>query len=414
LRLSQEHACDDIVLNGGASAEKYAGQLVEVVRNLQGDRFISQHAMAMAQPSTLETRVRAIVDDTRDRSPCLRRGVFCGMAFVCVALVLGTAAQFCGAVERKVVPEEGDSPSIAQPDETPRLNIRDEKKASTVADKTTARVPLVFIESRFVEISEDASQPANPVPLPEGLTEAGNNTPGVVGVLTEKQFQTVFKQLTQKKGVDLMTTPSVTARSNQVATIEVVREFVYPSEFDKDKQNGDMKPKNFETKKVGVILGVTGVIQPDNTIDLNLKPQVVEFEGFNKGKNGEQQPVFSERKLNTDVAVLPGQTVVMALGSKTDTQTVEDRVWFFFKKKSTHTVNRRVLVFVTAKIIKPVIAEKSVTITSDSLEYDKATGAVTATGNVKIETPQAVITADKAGIKTNAEATAPQSDRKEK
>ena len=46
-----------------------------------------------------------------------------------------------------------------------------------------------------------------------------------------------------------------------------------------------------------------------------------------------------------------------------------------------------------------MIVEKSVTITSDSQTFDKTKGAVTASGNVKIETPQTVIMAEKVEIK---------------
>ena len=89
----------------------------------------------------------------------------------------------------------------------------------------------------------------------------------------------------------------------------------------------------------------------------------------------------------------------MELGSADAEQAVENPVRKGAKKRETVKARRRLLVFVTAKIIKPVIAEKAVTITSDAQTFDKTTGAVTASGNVKIETPQAVIVAEKAEIK---------------
>jgi len=50
--------------------------------------------------------------------------------------------------------------------------------------------------------------------------------------MTDPQFQVVIRALNQKKGVDLMSAPSVTTKSGQKATVEVVREFYYPTEFD--------------------------------------------------------------------------------------------------------------------------------------------------------------------------------------
>ena len=42
----------------------------------------------------------------------------------------------------------------------------------------------------------------------------------------------IMRGLAQKKGADLMTAPSVTARSGQKATIEIIREFIYPTEYE--------------------------------------------------------------------------------------------------------------------------------------------------------------------------------------
>jgi hypothetical protein len=67
LHRTQEQACDDLVLRRGASPREYAMQLLEVARSLAAPMFTSSQAVAMALPSTLEGRVRAIVDEHRDR-----------------------------------------------------------------------------------------------------------------------------------------------------------------------------------------------------------------------------------------------------------------------------------------------------------------------------------------------------------
>jgi general secretion pathway protein D len=111
--------------------------------------------------------------------------------------------------------------------------------------------------------------------------------------------------LNQKKGVDLLSAPRVTTKSGQRAVIEVVREFRYPTQFQPPQipqsfgsQNNNpvnvgqsstsstfpvtpTTPTAFETRNTGVTLEVEPVVGPDGlTIDLNLVPQVVEFEGF--------------------------------------------------------------------------------------------------------------------------------------
>lgn len=106
LRLAQEQACDDLVLNSGACAEEYAGQLVDVVRGMQRDRLVTHHAIAMAQPSTIETRVIAIMDGTRNRSQRIGRGLLGGVAFAVAMLAICATAQVGGANEDKIANED--------------------------------------------------------------------------------------------------------------------------------------------------------------------------------------------------------------------------------------------------------------------------------------------------------------------
>src|SRR5262249_54240782 len=124
---------------------------------------------------------------------------------------------------------------------------------------------------------------------------------GVAGVFTNPQFQVVIKALNQKKGIDLLSAPKVTTKSGQRAIIEVVREFRYPRTYTQPQVPSissttgtqiigggvvpvvvtPTTPQEWETRNTGVTLEVEPVVGGDgNTIDLNLVPQVVEFEGF--------------------------------------------------------------------------------------------------------------------------------------
>src|SRR5205814_9196245 len=200
---------------------------------------------------------------------------------------------------------------------------------------------------------------------------------GLSGVFTDPQFQVVIRALNQKKGIDLLSAPKITTKSGQRAVIEIVREFRYPTQFTEPKVPdisgrgtsnsasttialpvvGPSTPSNFETRNTGVTLEVEPVVGPDGvTIDLNLVPQVVEFEGFiNYGSpirtinpallgfvtgslsgitgltqaitltdNVINQPIFSTRKVTTSVSVWDGQTVVLGGVMREDVQKVED------------------------------------------------------------------------------------------
>src|SRR5208283_3926745 len=80
LRVEQERACDDLVLNGGCKASDYAGHLVAIARSFR--RVPQMAGIAMARPSGLEQRVTAILDGQRNRQRMAR------MAMILILLVL--------------------------------------------------------------------------------------------------------------------------------------------------------------------------------------------------------------------------------------------------------------------------------------------------------------------------------------
>lgn len=63
----RERATDDLVLGAGTRASDYAGHLLEIARSMQAPAPVSAAAIAMAQPSQLEDRLSAILDDGRRR-----------------------------------------------------------------------------------------------------------------------------------------------------------------------------------------------------------------------------------------------------------------------------------------------------------------------------------------------------------
>jgi general secretion pathway protein D len=221
--------------------------------------------------------------------------------------------------------------------------------------------------------------------------------PGVLsmaGVFTDPQFQVVMRALNQKKGVDLLSSPRVTTKSGQRATIEIVREFKYPTEYNPPQvptssgsSSGSViavtptTPTAFEVRNTGVSLEVEPVVGADgSTIDLNLVPQVTEFEGFiNYGTpiyasngintsttpltlNVINQPIFSTRKVSTSVSVWDGQTVMLGGLMREDVQKVEDKVPFLgdipyvgrlFRSSVDQHQKRNLVIFVTARLINP-------------------------------------------------------------
>ena len=245
-----------------------------------------------------------------------------------------------------------------------------------------------------------------------GTGGASALAPGIFslsGIFTDPQFQVVVRALSQKKGVDLLSAPRVTTKSGQRAVIEIVREFRYPTQFTPPQLPTftssvggtapapaivtPTTPTTFETRNTGVTLEVEPVVGPDGvTIDLNLVPQVVEFEGFiNYGSpinavgfnsfigtggtnliqfsapvrltdNVINQPIFSTRKVTTSVSVWDGQTVVLGGLMREDVQKTEDRtpiigdiplVGRLFRTNAEQHLKRNLVIFVTAHLVNP-------------------------------------------------------------
>src|SRR5206468_4026006 len=69
LRQESEHATDDAVLNRGAAGSEYAAQLLDLARTLTAHRRAWLPAPAIARPSSLERRVRAMLNDRVNRKP---------------------------------------------------------------------------------------------------------------------------------------------------------------------------------------------------------------------------------------------------------------------------------------------------------------------------------------------------------
>jgi len=251
---------------------------------------------------------------------------------------------------------------------------------------------------------------------PNRSSQKNNVAPGIMaltGLFSDGQVQMIMRGLAQRKGTDLMTAPSVTARSGQKATIEIIREFIYPTEYEPpqipqqmggninggigggggvpgvggNNQGGAFPvtpatPTAFETRNTGVTLEIEPTIgENDFVIDLRFVPEIVEFEGFvNYGspiqttstdalgnpvtnvltENRIEMPVFSTRRVNTALTIYDGYTVAVGGLMREDVQKVEDRVPILgdipiigrlFQTNSENRIKSNLIVFVTAQII---------------------------------------------------------------
>jgi TonB family protein len=108
LRLESEHACDDEVMNHGVEGTDYATHLVELARALNARRQMWLPAPAMARPSSLERRVRAMLNHHRDRGPVTKaaRSAIFALLFAVTAAIAAAQGSFVSFTGR-ITDEQG-------------------------------------------------------------------------------------------------------------------------------------------------------------------------------------------------------------------------------------------------------------------------------------------------------------------
>jgi general secretion pathway protein D len=210
-----------------------------------------------------------------------------------------------------------------------------------------------------------------------GGRQVSNRAPGVLGVngiVGNATVQVLMRGLNQKKGVDLMSQPSVTTRSGQAASIDLIDEFIYPTEYEPPElpntggggfitvdAGGNITgggasttpaivipatPTAFEKRDVGVSLEVLPVADANRRyVDVTLNPVITDFDGFvNYGspinttsqgvlgtitreltKNAILMPIFSVKRANTNMVVADGSTIVIGGLLRDEITSVNDK-----------------------------------------------------------------------------------------
>ncbi|HEY0304923.1 MAG TPA: M56 family metallopeptidase, partial [Longimicrobiales bacterium] len=115
MRAEAERACDDLVLRTGTRASVYADHLLELIRTIGGMRTPAV-ALPMAQRSTFEGRLLAILEPHLDRS-APRPFVVAGMILVVGLIVLPLAGLTSGSqlnatvMNGELLDDRGESPA---------------------------------------------------------------------------------------------------------------------------------------------------------------------------------------------------------------------------------------------------------------------------------------------------------------
>ncbi|MFO7534473.1 MAG: hypothetical protein R6X19_02100 [Kiritimatiellia bacterium] len=212
----------------------------------------------------------------------------------------------------------------------------------------------------------------------------------IQSVLTNPEISLILHALERNGNADVLSAPKVTTRSGTEASIRVVTEYIYPTEFDiitPESATGSgtgttiadpkmvAEPQNFETREVGVILSVVPEVSPEgNMINLNMRPEVVSdpiWKEYGVTLNDAQgrpylvsmpQPFFQKRSVETQISIYDGATVVMGGLITEKVVTINDKIPFLgdlpiigalFRNRGSESQKRNLLIFVTARLVDP-------------------------------------------------------------
>lgn len=280
--------------------------------------------------------------------------------------------------------------------EMPRLRVEMTGKAveteTNEAGKEAVGERQIYVTTRFVEIPEELRETGNTGEIQNGAGfgyGAGKAFVTVHALFSDPQFQVVIRYLSQIKGADILSAPSIMLRDGEPGQVEVIREFVYPTKFNQpffpntasEDSNANAKgfpvspttPTAFESYETGVLLGLSAREVEGGMIELELAPRVSEFRDFldfgaaiheasekeimrlRLSDNRIEQPVFDVRSSRSKVRVPRGHTVLVGgLVSERKLQIEEAVPLLGLVTESRTEVKRRFLyIFVTPQVFDP-------------------------------------------------------------
>jgi type II secretory pathway component GspD/PulD (secretin) len=262
--------------------------------------------------------------------------------------------------------------------------------------------PQIVIEAKFTEMTEPTvkelgfdfpivsapafqSRTATNSPtagLPRQQTNAVRSPATLTGILTDPQFRAVIRALEQRSGIDILSTPRVTTLSGRQAQVQALemRTVVTGVELEALEKNGKADSTKaprvrYKTSPMGFgpTVTVLPTVKPDGyTIQMELKGTMKDFLGYDDPREvkvrelsaqyQEPLPRYRTREISGNVIVQDGQTVVLGGTVSEDVLKVKDKVpvlgdipWMgrLFRRESTSTVKKRLMIFITPTIVDP-------------------------------------------------------------
>lgn len=182
-------------------------------------------------------------------------------------------------------------------------------------------------------------------------------------VFSADQFQLVISALQTSNNTKLVSNPTVVTLNNTEASINIGEEFPIPN-YTYNQEKGNFEVSGFNYKPIGVLLKVTPQVNSAGFIKLTVAPEVsnrTEVVNFG-GAGGAAVPVIGVRKTTTQITLKDGYT--LGIGGLVESTATKGQTKVpllgsipglgrLFRSDTQDTTIRNLIVFITARTIKP-------------------------------------------------------------
>jgi len=180
LRRESEVACDDTVLRLGVTGARYAEELLELTRTLRAARKSRSPVLAMAQPSHLEQRLKALLNPSLNRLAAAPWAILAVAAVaVCLTLPLATlrgpaqppalaAPETLAVATRQAPPSESPQQEQRNPSPPPKQHLI---QAAPV-EASISETPSTREASTTAVPPPPIEEPQPPQPVPAAIVAA--------------------------------------------------------------------------------------------------------------------------------------------------------------------------------------------------------------------------------------------------
>ncbi|MDX2186087.1 MAG: secretin N-terminal domain-containing protein [Opitutaceae bacterium] len=267
-------------------------------------------------------------------------------------------------------------------------NYTDAASGKTAADYTNRNNDVDYMLKGYRDLDQVANKnnPGSNIGLPYKLdkdtgaiTYDGGPTSNITNnfatsvarattaVLSADQFRVVLSALRTLNRSKLVSNPTIVTLNNTEASINIGREYPIPN-YTYNQERGVFEVSGFQYKPIGVILKVTPQVNSAGFIRLTVEPEVSssnENVSFG-GSGGASIPIIQVRKTKTQITLKDGFTLGIGGLVEENKSNSENKVPLLgdipglgrlFRHKSANTTAHNLVVFITAKTIKPDGAE---------------------------------------------------------